>query len=64
MIDQQDKIVIIINIHDSYMKRLYKKTGLMPFRLGEVNEEQLVNYKSIVENVLETLEYLGYKVEK
>ncbi len=64
MIDRDDMNILIVNLHDTNMKLIAKESGYMPSPLGIVDENQMIHYKLLISEVLDTLFYLGYKVEK
>lgn len=64
MIEPDDMNILIINLHDENMKTIASESGFIPSPMGEVNEKQMIHYKKLIHNILDTLFYMGYKIEK
>ena len=64
MIDTDDMNILIVNVHDLIMKEIQIEYGTMPCPLGEVSFEQIQKHKKYIICILDTLFYMGYKVEK
>ena len=64
MIDGVEMNILIINMHDAYVKYQIKLYGSCVYQMGKVNEGHVQFYKVLIHSLLESIEGLGYKVTK
>ena len=58
--DEVDRNILIINLHDALMKDQIKTKGINDLPCGEVYEPQYKYYKFIVNTIFENLSNMGY----